>query len=77
MQQEYISSKTRLLALMGNPARHSLSPIIQNKFLADNNVDAIYMTFEFTDDRLENAFTGAGDLGIYGLNITMPFKEKV
>ena len=76
MQQNYISSKTRLLALVGNPARHSLSPIIQNQFLADNNIDGVYVTFEFPADRLENALSGARDLGIYGLNITMPYKGK-
>ena len=33
MQQKNISSETRLLALLGYPARHSLSPIIQNSFI--------------------------------------------
>ena len=76
MQQRNITSETRLLALFGNPARHSLSPIIQNHFIADNGIDAVYLTFELPEERIDNAFKGARDLGIYGLNITMPFKEK-
>ena len=75
MQQKNISSKTRLLALFGYPARHSLSPIIQNRFIADNGIDAVYITFEFPADRADSAFRGARDLGIFGLNITMPYKE--
>jgi len=77
MQQINISSKTRLLSLFGYPARHSLSPFIQNIFLKDNNIDAVYLTFEFPGDMLLNAFNGARDMGIYGLNITMPYKEKI
>lgn len=77
MKQTTISSRTRLLALIGYPARHSLSPYIQNIFLRDNNIDGVYLTFEFPGEKLINAFNGAKDLGIYGLNITMPYKEKI
>lgn len=77
MKQINISSKTKLLALIGYPARHSLSPFIQNLFLKDNNIDALYLTFEFPERKLLSAFNGARDLGLYGLNITMPYKEKI
>ena len=77
MKHINISSRTRLLALIGYPARHSLSPYIQNIFLRDNNIDGVYLTFEFPGEKLINAFNGAKDLGIYGLNITMPYKEKI
>ncbi len=77
MQQINISSGTRLVGLLGYPAKHSLSPFIQNIFLRDNNIDAVYLTFEFPEDKLMSAFNGARDLGIYGLNITMPYKERV
>lgn len=75
MQQEKISSRTKLLALFGYPSRHSLSPIIQNRFISDNGIDAVYITFEFPEDRASSAFSGARDLGIYGLNVTMPYKD--
>ncbi len=77
MQQLNISSKTRLVGLLGFPAKHSLSPFIQNLFLRDNNIDAVYLTFEFPEEKLISAFNGARDLGIYGLNITMPYKESI
>ena len=75
MQQREISSKTRLLALFGYPARHSLSPIIHNCFIADNGIDAVYITFEFPEDKVYGAFNGARDMGVFGLNITMPYKD--
>jgi shikimate dehydrogenase len=77
MQQLNISSNTKLLGLFGNPSRHSLSPVIQNKFLHDNGIDAVYLTFEFPEEKLKSAFEGARILGFYGLNITMPYKEKI
>ena len=75
MQQKNISSNTGVLALFGNPARHSLSPIIQNHFIMNNKLDAVYVTFEFPEERAAGAFSGARDMGISGLNITMPYKE--
>ncbi len=72
-----IDSGTRLLGLMGNPARHSLSPLIQNYFLQSYNINAVYASFEPAKDNLEAAFYGAKNLDFIGLNITMPFKEQV
>jgi shikimate dehydrogenase len=72
-----ISSKTKLLCLIGNPAGHSLSPKIQNYFLGKNNIDAVYVTFEPSPADIENAFMGAKNLGFKGMNVTMPFKESV
>ena len=72
-----IDSETRLLGLFGNPARHSLSPLIQNHFLQSYNTNAVYVSFEPSKDNLEAAFYGAKNLDFIGLNITMPFKEQV
>jgi shikimate dehydrogenase len=77
MQQKLIRSETRLVGLFGNPARHSLSPLIHNTFLESTGIDAVYLTFEFPDKNLDGAFTGAKKLDFIGLNITMPFKEHV
>jgi shikimate dehydrogenase len=77
MQQKLISSKTRLVGLFGNPSRHSLSPLIHNAFFKTTGIDAVYLTFEFDGENLDEAFTGAKKLDFIGLNITMPFKEYV
>jgi shikimate dehydrogenase len=70
-------SNTRLLGLFGNPARHSLSPKIQNHFISQYNKNSIYVVFEPTDNNLEQAFIGTRNLEFIGLNVTMPFKERV
>src|SRR3989304_8661114 len=70
-------SNTRLLGLFGNPARHSLSPQIQNYFISQNKKNCFYMVFEPTENNLEQAFIGTRNLEFIGLNVTMPFKEKI
>ena len=72
-----ISSGTRIIALIGNPVSHSLSPKIQNYFISKYSKDAVYVAFEFKRENLKEAFNGAKKLGFIGLNVTMPYKEEV
>ncbi len=71
-----IGPNTRIIALIGNPVRHSFSPRIQNYFIGKYSKDAAYVAFEFEEENLEEAFNGAKKLGFLGLNITMPYKKK-
>jgi shikimate dehydrogenase len=72
-----IKATTNLIALLGKPAKHSLSPQIQNHFLKEHKIDAVYMAFEVENKDIKNAFYGAKSLNFVGLNITMPYKENV
>ena len=38
-----ITSATRLLALFGDPVRHSLSPLMHNGWIQDQGLDAVYV----------------------------------
>jgi len=70
-----ITAKTRLLGVIGNPIQHSLSPKMMNAAFEANGIDARYLAFEVNG--LEAAVNGARSLGLIGLNVTVPFKEKV
>ncbi len=72
-----ISPETKILALIGNPIKHSLSPRIQNYFIKKYSLDAVYVAFEFRENNLKEAFRGAKKLGFLGLNVTMPYKNEV
>lgn len=72
-----ISSSTRIIALIGNPVRHSLSPRIQNYFISKYSKDAVYLALELKRENLGEAINGAKKLGFIGLNVTMPYKEEV
>jgi shikimate dehydrogenase len=70
-----LSGYTELYALLGNPAKHSLSPFIHNYFFNKYNLDAVYLSFEVAVTDFETALTGGFKLGFSGINLTMPFKE--
>ena len=72
-----IGSNTKVIALIGNPVKHSLSPKIQNYFISKYSRDAVYLSFEIKREDIREAFNGAKKLGISGLNVTMPYKEEV
>ncbi|WP_266075981.1 shikimate dehydrogenase [Haladaptatus caseinilyticus] len=59
--------------LVGNPVGHSLSPPMHEAAYDELGIDARYVTFE--PDAIGAAISGAQDLGIEGLNVTIPFKE--
>ncbi|MDR0797275.1 MAG: shikimate dehydrogenase [Nitrososphaerota archaeon] len=72
-----VSGKTCVYAVIGDPIEHSLSPVIQNAVFNALNIDGIYTAFRVKSSDVANALAGMRALGISGLNVTMPHKEKV
>ena len=72
-----ITGKTRLLAVIGAPIAHSLSPIIQNAALHAAGLDYVYTALPVRADALSSAVRGLRDAGIAGFNVTIPFKTEI
>ena len=70
-----IDSNTKLFAVIGNPVKHSKSPLIHNVALEDKQVNAVYMAFEIKN--VENAIIAMKELGIVGYSVTIPHKIEV
>jgi len=70
-----ITATTAMLGVLGDPVRHSLSPLFQNRFLRMQNEDAVYLAWHVSPSRLKEALAGLHALGARGLNITLPHKE--
>lgn len=72
-----ISGNTALYAVIGDPVKHSLSPILMNSAFAKNDIDAVYvaLTVKETDARL--AMQMIRTFGIRGINVTMPLKQAI
>jgi len=66
---------TAIAGVVGFPARHSLSPRLQNAAFAAMGLDWCYVAFEVPPPMLERAVAGAAALGLRGLSVTMPHKE--
>jgi shikimate dehydrogenase len=71
------SGQTRVAALIGNPARHSLSPRLHNAAFAATGLDWTFVVFEPAPDAGAAGVEAMRALGLGGLSVTMPFKEQV
>jgi shikimate dehydrogenase len=69
-----IGGTTRVAALIGWPARHSLSPVILNAAFVAASADWVFTVFEVPPERGGEAVAAARALGLGGLSVTMPHK---
>ncbi len=68
-----------LYGIIGNPVAHSLSPCMHNAAFKALGVNAVYKLFPLADDEeLRLFFEDLKEKGnpIFGLNVTVPYKEK-
>jgi len=68
---------TRLVALLGSPVAHSLTPQLQTAAFSAAGLDAVALAFEVSPAALAPAVAGLGALGAMGANITIPHKRAV
>ncbi|CFX48459.1 Shikimate, quinate/shikimate dehydrogenase [Syntrophomonas zehnderi OL-4] len=66
-----------LLGLFGNPVEHSLSPLMQNSAIAKMDLPYAYLPFKIEKTDLEDAVASIRVLHMGGVNVTIPFKERV
>jgi len=72
-----ISGKTKLYGIFGYPVEHTFSPGMHNAAFAKMRIDACYVPFAVSPDHLGDAVNAVAALGLRGLNITVPHKEKI
>ena len=72
-----ISGRTRLLALVGHPVGHSLSPAMHNAAFAEDGLDFVYVCLDVEPDDLPSAVRGLKALKFRGFNVTMPHKRAM
>ena len=72
-----VTGKTCVYGIFGYPVKHSLSPLMQNAAFREAGVDAVYVPFEVEPENLKEAVDGVRALGIKGLNVTVPHKERI
>lgn len=75
--EQKVSGKSKVYALVGDPIDHSLSPAIQNAAFRSIGLNAIYVPFRVESSRLRFAIQGLKFLGIRGFNVTTPHKTAM
>ncbi|MBE5827695.1 MAG: shikimate dehydrogenase [Butyrivibrio sp.] len=73
----YTDGNTLVCGLIGNPVRHTMSPMIHNTLADMTDINLVYVPFEVQQEGVKNAVRGAYELGIRGLNVTVPYKSDV
>jgi len=64
-------------AVIGNPINHSLSPILHNHWLKENNINAIYDKIKLEENQIKNFINKIKKKELAGCNVTVPFKKSV
>lgn len=71
-----ISGTTGLVAVLGDPLRHTLSPAMHNAALQALGLDWVYMALRTPPGRLAAVLEGLEAVECRGLNITLPHKAE-
>ena len=71
-----IDGRTKILGVIGNPIEHTLSPVIHNTLCELLGIDAVYVPIHVEND-IVTAVNGLAASDVYGLNVTVPYKQEV
>lgn len=72
-----ITGTTQLLGVIGDPIKHSLSPVMHNAAIQHLGVDYVYVPFPIKAEDLEVAIAGFRAIGVQGFSITIPHKQAI
>lgn len=74
---DWPSAATTLVGVMGDPIRHSLSPLLYNTAFSLLGLDWVMVAFPVPAGSATKAIAALAPLGIAGLSVTMPHKAAV
>ena len=63
--------------IIGNPIKHSLSPVLHKYWFNKYGLDADYSIIEATDKDLPEIINKIKDGSYTGINVTLPFKQRI
>jgi 3-dehydroquinate dehydratase / shikimate dehydrogenase len=70
-----LTKETRVFGVIGDPIRHSLSPLLHNTGYLAAKKDAVFVPFLV--EHLSEFLKVTRDFGIRGFSVTIPHKEKI
>lgn len=63
--------------IIGNPIKHSLSPVLHNYWFKKYSLDASYTIIEAQESDLKSIIKKIREHELTGINVTLPFKQKI
>ena len=70
----YIDGTTTIVGIFGAPIKHTASPAMHNAAFAAFEMNWAYLAFHVDPQQLRSALQGARDMGLVGINLTVPHK---
>jgi len=77
MNSQKIEGTTRITGLLGNPVKHSISPIIHNHAFNSLNLDYCYIPLGCDVSELGALIGSLRALNFAGANVTIPYKSEI
>lgn len=72
-----ITKDTQILGVIADPVAHSFSPQVHNAVIREKKLNMLYLPFRVPAEYLEQFIQTCPEMGIRGLSVTIPHKEKV
>jgi len=69
--------KKKSFAIIGDPITHSLSPVLHNYWFEKYKIEAKYSLLNIKEKDIENVAIKIRNKELSGLNITLPYKQKI
>jgi shikimate dehydrogenase len=70
----HIDGSTTIVGIFGAPIKHTASPAMHNAAFAALEMNWAYLAFHVEPQNLRSALRGANDMGVVGINLTIPHK---
>jgi len=67
----------KFFGIIGNPIKHSLSPVLHKYWFKKYAIDADYSIIETGDEKLSDVIKEIKQGNLSGINVTLPFKQKI
>ena len=67
----------KIFLVIGNPIKHSLSPLLHNYWFHKNKINCEYKKLETTKSSIKKILNKVRKREIEGINVTIPFKNSV
>ena len=67
----------KMFGIIGNPLKHSLSPLLHNYWFEKYKVDANYSVMDVEEKDLGKVVKKIKDKSLNGINVTLPYKQKI
>ncbi len=77
MVHQTIDGQTRIVGIFGDPIAHTRSPAMHNAAFRALELPYVYVPFHVRSAELARAVHGIRALGLVGINVTVPHKERI